>query len=117
MHAGGGVASRQPGMEAMSRPVSPGGVFRQPQTWVLLTALVYALAQLLLVDLERFFEWDEAVYVAEVNRSIPTTGFAAHRAGGITLLVAPVTLLTDSVTMLRVYLIARCRRWRWPERS
>lgn len=90
----------------MARPVAHGGVFRQPQTWVLLAAFIYALAQLLLLDLDRFFEWDEAVYVAEVNRSIPATGFAAHRARGITLLIAPVTLLTDSIAVLRIYLIA-----------
>ena len=90
----------------MPRPVEPGAVLRKPGTWVLIVALVYAGAQLLLLDPNRFYEWDEVIYVGEVSTDVPSISFSAHRARGITMVVAPVTLLTDSILVLRLYLIA-----------
>ena len=48
--------------------------------------------------------WDEAVYVSQVSGHAPAAFFDPARARGIPLLVAPVTLLASSVTVLRVYL-------------
>ena len=67
-------------------------------------AVVYGLAQLLVLDGRRFLPWDEAVYVAEVSPFADAVGMGAHRARGITYLVAPVTMLTESMPALRVYL-------------
>lgn len=75
-----------------------------PQTWVLLVAVVYGLAQIVLLDVERFLLWDEAVYLSEVSPHAEAVGMGAHRSRGITFLVAPVAVLTDSMVALRVYL-------------
>ncbi|MDI3421631.1 hypothetical protein [Streptomyces luteolus] len=48
--------------------------------------------------------WDETVYVSQVSPQAPAAFFSAPRARGITYLVAPVTELTTSVPVLRVYL-------------
>lgn len=77
-----------------------------PQTWVLLVAILYGLAQIVFLDVERFLAWDEAVYLSEVSPHAEAVGMGAHRSRGITLLVAPVAVLTDSVVVLRVYLTA-----------
>lgn len=67
-------------------------------------AAAYAAAQLLLAVPGTGLGWDETVYVSQVARDAPAAFFSAPRARGITLLVAPVTLLTPSVTALRIYL-------------
>ena len=74
------------------------------QTWVLLVAVLYGLAQIVLLDVGRFLAWDEAVYLSEVSPYAEAVGMGAHRSRGITFLVAPVALLTDSMVALRVYL-------------
>ena len=48
--------------------------------------------------------WDEAVYVSQVSAHAPAAYFDAARARGVPLLVAPVTLITSSVAVLRAYL-------------
>jgi hypothetical protein len=48
--------------------------------------------------------WDEAVYASQISQHVPM-GWGAERARGLPLLVAPVTLLTSSVVVLRVYLV------------
>src|SRR4051812_37221686 len=48
--------------------------------------------------------WDETVYVSQVARGVPRAVFSAPRARGVVLLVAPVSLITTSVTALRGYL-------------
>lgn len=75
-----------------------------PQTWVLLVAVLYGLAQIVLLDVGRFLAWDEAVYLSEVSPHAEAVGMGAHRSRGITFLVAPVAVLTDSMVALRVYL-------------
>ncbi|MFD4247437.1 hypothetical protein ACFWP3_38515 [Streptomyces sp. NPDC058525] len=67
-------------------------------------AAAYAVAQLLLVVPGTGLGWDETVYVSQVARDAPAAFFSAPRARGITLLVAPVQMLTPSVTALRIYL-------------
>ena len=84
--------------------VSVRRLLAKPETWVLLVAVGYCLAQLVLLETDRFLTWDEAVYLSEVRPQADPVGMGAHRARGITLLVAPVALLTDSMLVLRVYL-------------
>ena len=50
------------------------------------------------------FGWDEAVYASQISQHHPIMGWGAERARGMPLLIAPVTLLTNSVLALRVYL-------------
>lgn len=75
-----------------------------PQTWVLLVAVLYGLVQMMLLDVGRFLAWDEAVYLSEVSPHVEAVGMGAHRSRGITFLVAPVAVLTDSMPALRIYL-------------
>ena len=67
-------------------------------------AVLYVAVQLALVPMDRFFEWDEAVYVSQVSEVAPPSYFGAHRARGISALVWPVASLTGDITTLRVYL-------------
>lgn len=85
---------------------SVGHLAATPQTWVLLVAILYGLAQIVFLDVGRFLAWDEAVYLSEVSPHAEAVGMGAHRSRGITLLVAPVAVLTDSLVALRVYLAA-----------
>lgn len=66
-------------------------------------AAAFTAAQLLFVRLHGP-SWDEVVYVSQVTRHVPAAPFDPARSRGIPLLVAPVTLLTTSITALRVYL-------------
>ena len=98
---------------------------RRPETWVLLVAAAYALFQLLLLDTTRFFSWDEAIYTSQVSPFADALSMGAHRARGVTLIVAPVALATDSMFALRTYLalvsgaglfgafVVWCRSVRW----
>ncbi|MFF5703559.1 hypothetical protein ACFY7H_13775 [Streptomyces sp. NPDC012794] len=64
----------------------------------------YGVVQLLLVVPGTGLGWDETVYVSQVAAEAPAAFFSAPRARGITYLVAPVTALSSSVPVLRVYL-------------
>ncbi|MGD2102744.1 MAG: hypothetical protein PVG83_10990 [Acidimicrobiia bacterium] len=64
----------------------------------------FCLAQLLILDSSRFLTWDEAVYLSEVSPHVEAIGMGAHRARGTTFVVAPVAFVSDSMTVLRVYL-------------
>ncbi len=66
--------------------------------------LLYTAAQLVFVSLRMGLSWDESVYVSQVSGHAPAAYFDPARARGVPLIVAPVALLTSSVTALRVYL-------------
>ena len=83
---------------------SSADVLRSPGLWLWAVAIAYFLAQLLLTDLSRFLAWDEAIYISEVSSFADPVVFAAHRARGVTFVVAPVGLLTQSMTVTRFYL-------------
>jgi hypothetical protein len=76
----------------------------RPLPWLASVAVVFVLAQLVLAVPGMGLGWDETVYVSQVSPQAPAAFFSAPRARGITLLVAPVTELTSSVTILRCYL-------------
>lgn len=72
--------------------------------WTGAVAVAFTLVQLVLVVPGMGLGWDETVYVSQVSTQAPASFFSAPRARGITYLIAPVTQLTDSVTVLRCYL-------------
>ncbi|GAA3141685.1 hypothetical protein GCM10010466_35820 [Planomonospora alba] len=71
-----------------------------------LVAAVYAVAQLTIVSARMGIGWDEAIYASQFSGHAPPAEFSAPRAQGMPLLVAPVTALTDSVVVLRLYMTA-----------
>lgn len=73
-------------------------------SWLILVAVAFAVAQAVVMPLDTFLSWDEALYASEFSTSVPAMGVSAHRALGMPLLLAPVTALTPSVTALRTYL-------------
>lgn len=71
--------------------------------WLAVVAAAFTLVQLLYVRLHGL-SWDEVVYVSQVSRHVPAAPFDPARSRGIPLLVAPIVLVTSSITALRVYL-------------
>jgi hypothetical protein len=72
--------------------------------WLIAAAAAFTLALFLFDSLHIPLFWDESVYASQISQHVPMP-WGAERARGLTLLVAPVTLLTSSVVVLRVYLI------------
>ena len=66
-------------------------------------ALAFTLAVLAFTPLRMSLGWDETVYASQISGHLPML-WSAERARGLPLLIAPVTLLTGSATVLRVYL-------------
>jgi hypothetical protein len=72
--------------------------------WIVAVAAAFTAAQILFVSPRMGLSWDETVYVSQVSAHAPTAYFDPARARGISLLVAPVALVTSSVIALRLYL-------------
>src|SRR3984957_14141788 len=88
-------------------PPKIGGVLggRPPRAILLVgVGVAFSLTQLVFVSLRMGLSWDESVYVSQVSVHAPAAYFDPARARGVPLIVAPVALLTGSVTVLRVYL-------------
>jgi hypothetical protein len=62
------------------------------------------VAQVGLTDMGRAPSWDEAVYLSQVDPDVPTLPFAASRARGIVVLVAPFVAAGLPLTAIRVIL-------------
>src|SRR5579863_6168169 len=73
--------------------------------WLVAVAAAFTGVQLIFVRLHGL-SWDEVVYVSQVSRHAPAAPFDPARSRGIPLLVAPIALITSSVTVLRIYLAA-----------
>ena len=65
---------------------------------------MFTVYELIVLPLHMGLAWDEVVYVSQASRHAPASYFDSARAWGVTVLVAPVTLLTSSFTVLRAYL-------------
>lgn len=92
----GGRTSRRPGRRADK---AAGG-----RLWPLgLVAAAFVAAQLVFVSPRMGLGWDETVYVSQVSPHVPAAFFSAPRARGISLLAAPVALVTTSTVALRIY--------------
>ncbi|MFD1546404.1 hypothetical protein [Nonomuraea guangzhouensis] len=74
------------------------------RTLLILVAVCYGIVQLAAVTPKMGVGWDEVVYVSQVDPRVPAAEFIAPRARGITLIVAPVVLITSSTDALRIYL-------------
>jgi len=72
--------------------------------WLVGVAAAFSLAQLVLVAPHLGLSWDEVVYVSQLSIHAPAANFDPARARGVTLLAAPVAMLTSSILALRVYL-------------
>ncbi|WP_236573423.1 hypothetical protein [Streptomyces sp. GS7] len=72
--------------------------------WLVAVSALFVLLQVALVAPGSGLGWDETVYASQVSRHAPPAFFSAPRARGITYLIAPVTELTSSTTVLRIVL-------------
>jgi hypothetical protein len=73
--------------------------------WLLIAVGVgFLVTQLVVAPPGRPTGWDEAVYVSQVTPRMEALFMAAWRARGITLLIAPVTLLGGSLDAVHLYL-------------
>ena len=72
--------------------------------WVV--AVASFATQMLLTAVARAWSWDEAIYLSQVTREADALPFAASRARGITLLVAPLASMGAPGWAIRVCLAA-----------
>jgi hypothetical protein len=79
-------------------------IHRDSIIWLAVAALAFTLAVLLFTPLRMNLGWDETVYASQISQHVPIMRWGPERSRGMPLLVAPVTLLTGSVVVLRVYL-------------
>jgi hypothetical protein len=99
-------ASEPSAPSAVVRREDSGRLWRRPAAWLIVVAVVHAVAPLLLMGPRWWFGVDETVYLSQINAFVPAGGFSAPRARGMTLIAAPVTLLTPSVTAVRLWVAA-----------
>jgi hypothetical protein len=72
--------------------------------WIAAVAAAFTLLQLRAMPLRLGLSWDEVVYVSQVSGHVPAAFFDPARSRGVSLLVAPVTMITSSIAVLRAYL-------------
>jgi len=75
-----------------------------PERILIVVCVLHGISPLVLVGAHQLFGHDETVYLSQINGSVPGDIFTAPRARGLTLIVAPVTLLTTSVVAVRLWL-------------
>ena len=80
------------------------GSTRAPTIALLIVAIAYLLLQHFLIPNDLYLEYDEAVYLAEVNPQVSSYGFDAHRSRGITLIAAPIAWFDPSIGVVRLYM-------------
>lgn len=69
-------------------------------------AVGFALLQLAALGLQYGYEYDEAVYLSQLNPAVPDFPWGSHRAWGVPLLVAPVAAIDATLPVVRLYLVA-----------
>lgn len=72
---------------------------------LLLTAGLYLLAELRLNPTDRFFDYDETIYISQDSPTMTPAHWAAHRARGMAWLVAPLSANGASLPQIRLYLM------------
>jgi hypothetical protein len=97
----------------VTRPPEPGArpTRRLPSSadsiwWLALVAAAFTCAQLAFVVPHLGLSWDEVVYISQIGRHAPAANLDPPRARGVSLIAAPVTMLTSSILALRIYLAA-----------
>lgn len=68
--------------------------------------ILWVASVVLLNDMNRALEFDEAVYLSEASSSPDLVGFGPHRARGIVWLIEPVVSCGGSILAIRWYLLA-----------
>jgi hypothetical protein len=101
-----GSASASAAASAVARRWGSERLWRRPVAWLIVVTVVHAVAPLLLMGPHWWFGVDETVYLSQINLFVPAGGFSAPRARGMTLIAAPITLLTPSVTAVRLWMAA-----------
>ena len=79
-------------------------IHRDSIVWLAAAAAVFTLAVMLFTPMRMSLGWDETVYASQISQHVPIMRWSSERARGMPLLVAPVTLFTDSAVVLRFYL-------------
>jgi hypothetical protein len=79
----------------------------EKQVWFALLGVVVitAVVSAIVSPLDRYWDWDEAVYISQVAPWTHPTTWSAHRALGTAWLIAPVTFITDSVIATRLWMM------------
>ena len=72
--------------------------------WLAAAAAAFTVAVLVFNPLSASLTGDEVVYASQIAHHVPLLQWNPQHARGMSLLAAPVTLLTSSATILRVYL-------------
>jgi len=72
--------------------------------WLAAAATAFTAAVLAFNPLSARLSGDEVVYASQIANHVPLLQWNPQHARGVSLLVAPVTLLTSSATILRTYL-------------
>lgn len=79
---------------------------RGPYLALVAVAVAQALVELVAMPLTRGINWDEAVYLTQVAVGEPAVFFDAHRARGLSLLLAPVAVFDPPFLLVRLWAIA-----------
>ena len=80
-----------------------GRLVRSPRAWLVAVCAAYLVVQVVWMRAVPL-GWDETVYSSQVDPRRPALEFSAPRARGISLVVAPLHLVTGSPEALRIYL-------------
>jgi hypothetical protein len=72
--------------------------------WCLIAAAAFTVAQLLFMPMHMRLSFDEITGIAQVSVHASHVHISATHGRGVSLLAAPVSMLTTSVAVLRVYL-------------
>lgn len=75
-----------------------------PDILLILVAVAYCLAGFLRVPRGMSPTWDEVVYLSQVATGIEPVMFSETRAWGMTLIAAPIAVITPSIVVIRTYL-------------
>jgi hypothetical protein len=92
-------AARTPGARSLLRWPHPA------HAALIAVSAAYCLLVLWRTSQSMTLQYDEVVYASQVAREAPAAMFSAPRARGMSLLVAPVVVITESVLALRLYLV------------
>jgi hypothetical protein len=75
-----------------------------PESALLAVAALHAISPYLLRGSHPGYGWDETVYISQLDPHSVAAYFSAPRARGLTLVTAPMSLLSSSVTLMRAWL-------------
>jgi hypothetical protein len=78
---------------------------RRARLLLLIVAVGFVVAQVVLFPIDAGLSWDEAVYVTQVTVGEPAVFFDEHRSRGMPLLVAPAAVFDPPVVVIRVWMI------------